>query len=67
MKKNRRDFIKKTSALAALSFGGTGAAAAYLLNEDDPVLNPRDKVVQWPLAEGPNTPKIVIGCPLMRM
>ena len=64
MKKNRRDFIKKTSAIAALSFGGIGAASAKLLKEDDALLNPRDKIVQWPLAEGPGTPKIVLGCPL---
>ncbi|MEP7372712.1 MAG: mannonate dehydratase [Chitinophagaceae bacterium] len=64
MKKNRRDFIKNTSAMAALSFGGIGAASAKWMNEDDAVLKPRDKIVQWPLAEGPNTLKIVLGCPL---
>src|SRR5436189_4138927 len=64
MKKNRRDFIRKTAAMAALSFGGPGAASANLLNEDATVLNPRDKIVQWPIAEGPGTPKIVLGCPL---
>ena len=63
MKKNRRDFIKKTSALAALSFTGVNSASAKLLNENVSALNQPDKV-QWPLSEGPNTPKLVLGCPL---
>lgn len=64
MKKNRRDFIKKTSAIAALSFAGIGTASAKLLNENDSALNQADKKVPWPLSEGPDTPKLVLGCPL---
>lgn len=64
MKKDRRDFIKKTSAMAALSFAGIGSASAKFLNEDDAVLNPIDKTVQWPLSEGSNTPKLVLNIPL---
>ncbi|MEP6596816.1 MAG: mannonate dehydratase [Ginsengibacter sp.] len=63
MKKNRRDFIKKTSALAALSFTGVNSTSAKLFNENVSALNQTDKV-QWPLSEGPNIPKLVLGCPL---
>jgi mannonate dehydratase len=63
MKKNRRDFIKKTSAMAAFSVAGIGTASGKLLNSEGFVLN-SDKKVQWPLSEGPNTPKMVSGCPL---
>ena len=64
MKKDRRDFIKTSSAIAALSFAGIGSASANLVNGNDFLLNPKDKKVQWPLSEGPDTPKLVLGCPL---
>jgi mannonate dehydratase len=64
MKKDRRDFLKKTSAMAALSFAGIGTASAKLLNEDHSVLDQAGNIIKWPLSEGPNTPKMVLGCPL---
>jgi mannonate dehydratase len=64
MKKDRRDFIKKTSAIAAMSFTGIGSASAALLDKDVSVVSRDDKKVQWPLSEGPDTPKMVLGCPL---
>jgi len=74
MQKNRRDFIKKSSAMAALSLAGIGSASASLLApRQDKIVDPANSTaslsdpaisnVQWPLSEGPNTPKLVLGCP----
>jgi mannonate dehydratase len=64
MQKNRRDFIKKSTALGALSFAGIGSASAGLLSRKDSVLKQANKKIEWPISEGPNTPKLVLGCPL---
>jgi mannonate dehydratase len=61
MRKNRREFIKKTSAIAALSFAGP-SSAKVLSNTGS--VQTHDKKIQWPLSEGPGTPKLVLGCPL---
>ena len=50
--------------MAAFSFAGMGSASANILNENEALLNPVDKKVKWPLTEGPDTPKLVLGCPL---
>ncbi|MGK2860497.1 MAG: mannonate dehydratase [Chitinophagaceae bacterium] len=63
MKRNRRDFIRNSSAVAALAFTGT-AAASGLLNEEHTTSSQSFKKIQWPLSEGPHTPKLVMGCPL---
>jgi mannonate dehydratase len=59
MKKNRRDFIKDSTALAALPFIGLTDAPTSSSGHGHAA-----KPVQWPLSEGPNTPKIVVNCPL---
>lgn len=58
MKKDRRDFIRKSSSLVALSFTGMGDPSA----SKSPTLNESAQNIQWPLSEGPNTPKMVLGC-----
>jgi mannonate dehydratase len=63
MQKNRRDFIKKTSAIAALSLTGVSSAQAKVLNRNTPTLHEPGKI-SWPLSEGSDTPKLVLGCPL---
>ncbi len=59
--KNRRDFLKKTTSLAALSVAGVSTASANIFNTETSNTNTK---IQWPLSEGPNTPKLVLGCPL---
>ncbi len=61
MKNSRRDFIKRTSAMAAISVAGIGTSSAKAVHEEHALNN---KNIQWPLSEGPNTPKLVLGCPL---
>ena len=56
MKDNRREFIKKGAALAALSALGMGCNTIV---ESKPQAN-----VKWPPTEGPNTPKLILTCPL---
>ncbi|MEO6453144.1 MAG: mannonate dehydratase [Ginsengibacter sp.] len=60
MKKDRRDFIKKSTAVAALSLTGINSA----LCEPASILKQENKKIDWPLSEGSNTPKMVLGCPL---
>jgi mannonate dehydratase len=67
MEKNRRDFIKKGTTMAALSAFGIGSASAGLnnlgaMNSSKNVIETVKKV-KWPLSEGPTTPKLVLGCP----
>lgn len=63
MKNNRRDFIKKSSSLAAaLSVGGISTYA--LPGETIEKINLADtpgKKVEWPIADDQNTPKICLG------
>ncbi len=54
MKKNRRDFFKKSSALTALPF------VSFQNATSNTIYNFRKKV-GWPLSEGPYTPKLVSG------
>ncbi|MCW3108095.1 MAG: hypothetical protein JWQ09_2601 [Segetibacter sp.] len=66
MKKNRRDFIKNSAAMAALSIAGIGSASAGLLSAKDGKNVHADKLpkkVQWPLSESDNTPKLCMMCP----
>lgn len=61
MKNNRRDFIKKTSSLAAaLSVGGLGIANASPLNDTNNAARPF-KEIEWPIADNPKTPRICVG------
>jgi mannonate dehydratase len=66
MEQNRRNFIKNGTALAAMSVVGMGSATAGLLDKNDKT-NTTDpstteskaqKNVQWPVIEGPETPKL---------
>jgi mannonate dehydratase len=60
MNKNRRNFIKKSSSLAAMSvtcFAGTPVV-------ENPARQSPVKQIRWPLSEGLNTPKLVLGCPI---
>ncbi len=61
MNNNRRDFIKKTSSLAAaLSVGGLGVTAAAtkapLNTQTEHAVN-----IGWPIPENPNAPRICVG------
>jgi mannonate dehydratase len=71
MKDNRRNFIKKGTSLAALSVIGVGAGRAGLVNNNDDksfsetrlsAKKDTKKNVQWPVTEGPDTPKICMNC-----
>lgn len=59
MKNNRRNFIKTTTALAA-SISVTGLSGCSGPGNKEPVKK-EEKIVQWPVVEGPNTPKIIMG------
>jgi len=71
MKNNRRDFIKKTTALSALPFAGlssthlpealVGQASTSTLTSTSASASTSKRKVHWPLSEGPNTPKMVSG------
>ena len=53
MKNDRRNFIKQSSAVAALSLSPICDAFAETKNSDKK---------RWPLAEGEDTPKMVLSC-----
>jgi mannonate dehydratase len=62
MKKNRRDFLKKSAAIAALSAAGIDytCAGGFLGNpRTSSQLSSR-----WPHKEGPDTPKLILSCSL---
>lgn len=62
MKNNRRDFIKRTSSLAAaLSVGGLGAAKASPVNDINNNATSALEKIDWPIADNPKTPKICVG------
>jgi mannonate dehydratase len=59
MKENRRDFIKKSASLAtAVSLTGLNACTGSGKKEKE---NKTPKTVEWPLLEGPATPKLCVG------
>jgi mannonate dehydratase len=67
MKKNRRDFIKKATALAALSAVGVSTVKGGLPLTDETDKNENvnqtrqqktQKKVEWPVTEGPGLPKL---------
>ena len=60
MKNNRRDFIKKSSSLAAaLSVVGLSTYAAS--GESDSKTSITEKKIEWPIGDNPNTPKICVA------
>lgn len=61
MENNRRDFIKKSSSLAAaLSVGGLSINAASAKSEHN-ILTSAANNVEWPIADKPNTPRLCVG------
>jgi len=63
MKDNRREFIKKGTAFAALSAVGAGSLTAGILDSDDSkkIVNSKistQKKVEWPMIVGPDMPKM---------
>lgn len=65
MQNNRRDFIKKSAAMAALSSIGIGytSAGSVDINAGKSSIG-APKKVEWPPKEGPNTPKLILSCSL---
>jgi hypothetical protein len=66
MKKNRRDFIKKSSGLAALSVAGSGLIqpdiyGAVIATNPDILRKKSAKRAEWPILEVPGTPSCT-GC-----
>ena len=67
MKDNRRNFIKRSAALTALSSVGMVTATAGLPDTNasaivsDSKKKPQ-KNIQWPVVEGPDTPKLCMTC-----
>lgn len=59
MKDNRRSFIKKSAAMAA-AVSVTGLSACSGAGKKE-AANETSKVVQWPVVEGPDTPKLCVG------
>ena len=66
MKKNRREFIKKSSAMAAFSVAGAGLFQPEIFDAVDGT-NPdgyrrkTEKPVKWPITEGPDSPKMCLS------
>jgi len=67
MKKNRRDFIKKSTAFAALSVVGMGSIEAAIGKKEEVAESVDLKIssqqsdqkkVEWPVTEGPGLPKL---------
>ena len=61
MKNDRRGFIKKGTALAAMSVVGIGSASAGIIDPvstSNPGEKPAQKKVKWPVKEGADTPKL---------
>ena len=62
MNDNRRDFLKKSTSLAAvLSVGGLNAYSESLKNKSRATKAKPGKEVEWPIPERPDTPKLCIG------
>lgn len=68
MKSNRRDFIKKSTSLAALSAAGIGSTSLAALsgcksNSQNNAMGSSEaqKEIEWPVTEGPATPKLCLG------
>jgi|WetSurMetagenome_2_1015567.scaffolds.fasta_scaffold03971_2 mannonate dehydratase len=59
MKDNRRDFIRKSTALAAgMSVAGLSACSVSGKKDSEKEVQ---KSVEWPVLEGPATPKLCVG------
>jgi mannonate dehydratase len=65
MNNDRRDFIKKTTSLAAAaSLTGISALAATNEKNNSSKASYSQNGIQWPLADNPNTPRICVGVPM---
>ncbi len=59
MKDNRRDFIKKSAYLATgITVAGLSGCSESGKKDSK---NEIKKIVEWPVTEGPNTPKLCVG------
>lgn len=66
MKENRRNFIRKGTALAALSVTGAGISKSFLpgfeTNEELSLTKKKaSKIAVWPVTEGTDTPKLCLN------
>jgi len=63
MKESRRDFIRKSTALAALSVAGTGLinGGTEANGTELAYKKVKQKTVKWPVIEGPDTPKLCLN------
>ncbi len=63
MKESRRDFIRKSSAIAALTVAGTGLIHGEITGNvtDIPDKKIRTSLVKWPVIEGPDTPILCLN------
>jgi mannonate dehydratase len=63
MKNNRRDFIKKSSSIAAAisaaGFGGFALSGESSYKKS--FAGKPGKVIEWPIADNPDTPRICVG------
>jgi mannonate dehydratase len=58
MKDNRRDFLKKSASVAAsISVAGLASCSGSGKKESEEL---SQKIVQWPITEGPDTPKLTL-------
>jgi mannonate dehydratase len=62
MKENRRNFIKKSASLAAaVSVTGLGACSSPVKKDEQKISQePKRKPAEWPLAFGPDKPKMCL-------
>lgn len=59
MKDNRRDFLKKSTSLSmGISVALLGSCTETDKKDSE---NKSKKIVEWPVIEGPNTPKLCVG------
>ena len=63
MKNNRRDFIKKSSSIAAaISVAGFGGYAVSGETGNKKIITGKPgKMIEWPIADNPDTPRICVG------
>ena len=63
MKNNRRDFIKKSSSIAAaISVAGfSGYAVPGETGNKKIITGKPGKMIEWPIADNPDTPRICVG------
>jgi mannonate dehydratase len=63
MKNNRRDFINKSSSIAAaISIAGLGGYTALAEKSGKKIITDKpEETIEWPIADNPDTPRICVG------